>query len=434
MLNNSKLITINDYVSLVQSFLKKIGTDESIIEQIRTEEFEKGLYIKLPDVCVLNHSNRLDGSSSHQTHIHITSRNMNFFYNEEYIYSVKESTDDIEIPVVVINTNIDYLQKSRYLRRNSRMEESEVESTNRSYFIETNTVKKISKRNNQSPQVQLSKKRKDGKEFKIIRDITFTRDIMLFLKYKGNEERYLLVVIPSTDYTVYDESGICEELEVQSRIGQTIDANINKVSTILEENSEYRSDINQDKELKINVNQLEENEVKLVQVQPSYKEIPNSENRKNVVNKKRDYRDYIDDAEKKIIIGNFGEKHILKLEKLKLELNGYGSLAEKVKWISKEDDSKGYDILSYEVINNEIITKYIEVKTTIGVDKPFEISKNEIEMSKILSVEKNSKYVIARVFNINIEMGTAEYYFVDGEIEESFNLIPTVYKAYYKKK
>ena len=434
MLNNSKLITINDYVSLVQSFLKKIGTDESIIEQIRTEEFEKGLYIKLPDVCVLNHSNRLDGSSSHQTHIHITSRNMNFFYNEEYIYSVKESTDDIEIPVVVINTNIDYLQKSRYLRRNSRMEESEVESTNRSYFIETNTVKKISKRNNQSPQVQLSKKRKDGKEFKIIRDITFTRDIMLFLKYKGNEERYLLVVIPSTDYTVYDESGICEELEVQSRIGQTIDANINKVSTILEENSEYRSDINQDKELKINVNQLEENEVKLVQVQPSYKEIPNSENRKNIVNKKRDYRDYIDDAEKKIIIGNFGEKHILKLEKLKLELNGYGSLAEKVKWISKEDDSKGYDILSYEVINNEIITKYIEVKTTIGVDKPFEISKNEIEMSKILSVEKNSKYVIARVFNINIEMGTAEYYFVDGEIEESFNLIPTVYKAYYKKK
>ena len=434
MLNNSKLITINDYVSLVQSFLKKIGTDESIIEQIRTEEFEKGLYIKLPDVCVLNHSNRLDGSSSHQTHIHITSRNMNFFYNEEYIYSIKESTDDIEIPVVVINTNIDYLQKSRYLRRNSRMEESEVESTNRSYFIETNTVKKISKRNNQSPQVQLSKKRKDGKEFKIIRDITFTRDIMLFLKYKGNEERYLLVVIPSTDYTVYDESGICEELEVQSRIGQTIDANINKVSTILEENSEYRSDINQDKELKINVNQLEENEVKLVQVQPSYKEIPNSENRKNVVNKKRDYRDYIDDAEKKIIIGNFGEKHILKLEKLKLELNGYGSLAEKVKLISKEDDSKGYDILSYEVINNEIITKYIEVKTTIGVDKPFEISKNEIEMSKILSVEKNSKYVIARVFNINIEMGTAEYYFVDGEIEESFNLIPTVYKAYYKKK
>lgn len=431
MLNNSKLITINDYVSLVQNFLKKIGTDESIIEQIRTEEFEKGLYIKLPDVCVLNHSNRLDGSSSHQTHIHITSRNMNFFYNEEYIYSVKESTDDIEIPVVVINTNIDYLQKSRYLRRNSRMEESEVESTNRSYFIETNTVKKISKRNNQSPQVQLSKKRKDGKEFKIIRDITFTRDIMLFLKYKGNEERYLLVVIPSTDYTVYDESGICEELEVQSRIGQTIDANINKVSTILEENSEYRSDINQDKELKINVNQLEENEVKLVQVQPSYKEIPNSENRKNVVNKKRDY---IDDAEKKIIIGNFGEKHILKLEKLKLELNGYGSLAEKVKWISKEDDSKGYDILSYEVINNEIITKYIEVKTTIGVDKPFEISKNEIEVSKILSVEKNSKYVIARVLNINIEMGTAEYYFVDGEIEESFNLIPTVYKAYYKKK
>lgn len=428
MLNNIKLVTINDYVKLVHGFLGKLGTDEAIIQQIKTEDFEKGLYIKLPDVCVLNHSNRLDGSSSHQTHIHITSRNMNFFYNEEYIYSVKESTDDIDIPVVLVNTNIDYLQRARYFRRNSKMEESEAQPTKQSYFIETNTVKKISKRNNQSPQVQLSKKRKDGKEFKIIRDITFTRDIMLFLKYKGDKERYLLVVIPSTDYVVYDESGFCEVSEVQSKKGQAINDNINGVSTILEENSEYRSDSN---ELKIDVNQFEDNEVQLIKGHPSYIEIPNSENKKNVVNKKRDY---INDAEKKMIIGNFGEKHILKLEKLKLQLSGYGSLAEKVNWISKEDDSKGYDILSYEVKDNEIITKYIEVKTTVGADKPFEISKNEIEMSKILNVEKNSKYVIARVFNINIEDGTAEYYFVDGQIEESFNLIPTVYKAYYKKR
>ena len=308
------------------------------------------------------------------------------------------------------------------------MEESEAQLTKQSYFIETNTVKKISKRNNQSPQVQLSKKRKDGKEFKIIRDITFTRDIMLFLKYKGDEERYLLVVIPSTDYVVYDESGFCEVSKVQFKKGQAINDDINEVSTILEENSEYRSDSN---EIKIDINQLEDNEVQLIKGHPSYIEIPNSENKKNVVNKKRDY---INDAEKKMIIGNFGEKHILKLEKLKLQLSGYGSLAEKVKWISKEDDSKGYDILSYEVKDNEIITKYIEVKTTVGADKPFEISKNEIEMSKILNVEKNSKYVIARVFNINIENGTAEYYFVDGQIEESFNLIPTVYKAYYKKR
>ncbi|SHI12930.1 protein of unknown function [Clostridium collagenovorans DSM 3089] len=428
MLNNIKLITIDDYVKLVHNFLEKLGTDKSIIEQIKTEDFEKGLYIKLPDVCVLNHSNRLDGSSSHQTHIHITSRNMNFFYNEEYIYSVKESTDDIDIPIVLVNTNIDYLQRSRYFRRNGKMEESEAQSTKQSCFIETNTVKKISKRNNQSPQVQLSKKRKDGKEFKIIRDITFTRDIMLFLKYKGDEERYLLVVIPSTDYVAYDESGFCEVSKVQSKKGQAINDDINEVSTILEENSEYRSDSN---EIKIDINQLEDNEVQLIKGHPSYIEIPNSENKKNVVNKKRDY---INDAEKKMIIGNFGEKHIFKLEKLKLQLSGYGSLAEKVKWISKEDDSKGYDILSYEVKDNEIITKYIEVKTTVGADKPFEISKNEIEMSKILNVEKNSKYVIARVFNINIENGTAEYYFVDGQIEESFNLIPTVYKAYYKKR
>ena len=431
MLNNIKLRTINDYVQLVQEFLKKLGTDEAIIKQIKTEDFEKGLYIKLPDVCVLKHNNRLDGSGSHQTHIHITSSNMKFFYDEVYINSVQESTDDIKIPLVLVNTNLEYLEKSTKFRRNKSLEEINEKYSDESFFIETHTVKKISKRNKQSPQVQLSKKRKDGNEFKKIRDNTFTRDMMLFLKYKGYEEKYLLVIVPSSDYTAYDETGICEA-DIKENIKEHYRDSIEKdIDTIAEADIEYTS-TDEEAEIVINYKDLKDIDINLLQGVPTYREIPKDigKNRKSFANKKRDY---VNETEKKSLIGNFGERQILSLEKAKLKSQGYKELAESVEWVSEEDDSKGYDILSYEVIDGKIITRYIEVKTTFGADKPFEITENEVEISKELNRQENSKYVIARVFNINTELQTGEYYYIDGAIEENFNLRPILYKAYYSK-
>lgn len=433
MLNNIKLRTIDDYIKLVQEFLIKLGTDEAIIKEIKIDNFEKGLCIKLPDVCVLNHDNRLYGSESHQTHIHVTSNNMRFFYDETYIYSVQESTEDIEIPIILVSTNLKYLENAKKFKRRKSLEEIDEKYNDKSFFIKTHTVKKISKRNKQCPQVQLSKKRKDGHEFKLVRDNTFTEDNMLFLKYRGSEEKYLLIIIPSSDYNSSFEDGICE-VEMKGKYSTEeciISINESEKNCLIscKSDKDYSFNDEQD-EIHINSVELKDIDINLVKGIPTFREIPKdiAKNRKSFTNKKRNY---VNETEKKTLIGSFGEIQILNLEIAKLESEGYKELAERVRLVSEEDDSKGYDILSYEVIDGRVITRYIEVKTTLGLDKPFEITENEVEMSKELNRQENSKYVIARVFNINAELQTGEYYYIEGAIEENFNLRPILYKAYY---
>jgi hypothetical protein len=80
-------------------------------------------------------------------------------------------------------------------------------------------------------------------------------------------------------------------------------------------------------------------------------------------------------------LGDRGEKVVLLAEKDYLTKSGKKDLAQNVKQVSKEDDSLGYDILSYELDGSE---KYIEVKSTkskVGTAN-FLISDNQIRKSK----------------------------------------------------
>ncbi|MGO9585560.1 MAG: DUF3883 domain-containing protein [Limisphaerales bacterium] len=61
------------------------------------------------------------------------------------------------------------------------------------------------------------------------------------------------------------------------------------------------------------------------------------------------------------IVGNQGEDVVFLAEQQKLKRNGKADLAAKVKAVCKEDDSAGYDILSFELDGQE---KQIEVKST----------------------------------------------------------------------
>ena len=80
-------------------------------------------------------------------------------------------------------------------------------------------------------------------------------------------------------------------------------------------------------------------------------------------------------------------------EKKRLSAAGREDLAKKVKWVAQKDDSKGYDILSFDEDGNEL---FIEVKTTNRGEKtPFYLSTNELAFS-----EKNaSKYRLYRVYD-----------------------------------
>lgn len=107
--------------------------------------------------------------------------------------------------------------------------------------------------------------------------------------------------------------------------------------------------------------------------------------------------DYAKKQKKNADNGLLGEKLVMAYEEEKLRLAGREDLIEKIKWISKEDDGTGYDILSYDENGNEI---YIEVKATEGNDNSiFYISVNEINtMNKY-----KFNYYIYRVFNLKTD-------------------------------
>jgi|GEM_PF-3817209 len=79
--------------------------------------------------------------------------------------------------------------------------------------------------------------------------------------------------------------------------------------------------------------------------------------------------------ENKTAYGRAGERLVLKFEQDRLDSLGIDKL---VRWVSEEDDTQGYDILSYEADDSEI---HIEVKTSALGDSEmrFYLSKNEYD-------------------------------------------------------
>lgn len=71
--------------------------------------------------------------------------------------------------------------------------------------------------------------------------------------------------------------------------------------------------------------------------------------------------DYLKKSRRAKAIGNRGEQIVFLKEKRDLEKAGRLDLAKKIKWISKETDGQGYDVLSFELDGTP---KQIEVKAT----------------------------------------------------------------------
>jgi len=93
--------------------------------------------------------------------------------------------------------------------------------------------------------------------------------------------------------------------------------------------------------------------------------------------------DYEELQRNRKIIGDRGEKIVLELEIKRLKDAGRNDLAERVLHIADTDDSKGFDILSFDTDGKE---RQIEVKAT-SMDSfynGFFLSANELEKSKTL--------------------------------------------------
>lgn len=176
-------------------------------------------------------------------------------------------------------------------------------------------------------------------------------------------------------------------------------------------------------EIKIEGGRLVENNT--ITLNKNYKVVENPsfhnytrESKKRTINKPVKIN-YTALNEKRSINGAKGEKIVMQYEIDRLKESKY---LNEIEQVSIYDDSKGYDIKSYEE-NGEV--RYIEVKTTSSVNRAdIFISQNEVEFGK-----KHSNYWIYIVTDINNEQPTI-YPFENPLIKDNnIKLQPVNYKA-----
>jgi|GEM_PF-2966551 len=115
------------------------------------------------------------------------------------------------------------------------------------------------------------------------------------------------------------------------------------------------------------------------------------------LNSRKKKIDFITRNKNNSVTGSKGEELVLKIEQQKLLDAGKSDLAAKVRRVSIDDDTLGYDILSFDATGDE---KYIEVKTTTTISNSvrFYVSSNEYSVGV-----KQKNYFIYFVENINSE-------------------------------
>jgi hypothetical protein len=93
-------------------------------------------------------------------------------------------------------------------------------------------------------------------------------------------------------------------------------------------------------------------------------------------------------------LGKAGEERVLKHERDALTAAGREDLAQRIRWVSKEDgDGAGYDIASFDADGRQ---RLIEVKTTSGWERtPFHISRNELAVAD----ERREEWCLFRLWN-----------------------------------
>ncbi len=149
------------------------------------------------------------------------------------------------------------------------------------------------------------------------------------------------------------------------------------------------------------------------------RDIPKKSAEKGMIKKKQGKRDYIKATINDFEIGEAGERIVYNHEKQKL-INAYNAgkivdLKDKLEWVSRFDDSLGYDIRSYDVDAKKEIC--IEVKTTTGsAVTPFYMSENEVEQSKKLG----EQYYLYRLYKMDrCKPENVDYYILNGDISKN---------------
>jgi len=126
--------------------------------------------------------------------------------------------------------------------------------------------------------------------------------------------------------------------------------------------------------------------------------------------------DYRKKAESNDVVGTLGEEFAIAYEQWRLRERP--ELLKKLRHVSKEDDTLGYDIESYELDGTP---RYVEVKATIGpIETRFYLTANEL----LCAQDKGSQYVLLRVSQLSDNPKCCEIRF---PFEGKLSLTPTIY-------
>ena len=122
-------------------------------------------------------------------------------------------------------------------------------------------------------------------------------------------------------------------------------------------------------------------------------------------------------------MGLLGEEFVLEYERWQLNTSGKQSLADQVRWISKEEgDGAGFDILSRNINGTD---KYIEVKTTkLGKETPFFFSRNELLFSR----DNPKDYHLYRLFDFE---KNARMFVKNGGLDTICTSVPMTFKGFF---
>jgi len=122
--------------------------------------------------------------------------------------------------------------------------------------------------------------------------------------------------------------------------------------------------------------------------------ISKDENNKVLSKKPHSKKDYEKESRKLKKIGDRGEKIVFDYEVNYLTISNRIDLANKVKRVSLESDSYGYDIVSFNIDGTK---KHIEVKATVSLPNSttFYLSENELQTAK--SIDNYCIYMVYEV-------------------------------------
>lgn len=161
------------------------------------------------------------------------------------------------------------------------------------------------------------------------------------------------------------------------------------------------------------------------------KKIPKSGNKKKSTSKKQGKRDYIKQTINNYEIGEAGERIVYEYELKKLtealKKGKIKDLKDKIEWVSRTDDSLGYDIRSYDVDKGTDI--FIEVKTTTGSGTtPFYMSENELKKSS----ELKEQYLLYRLYKMDRHKPlNVDFFVLNGDLRMNENVSVEKQEGYY---